>query len=62
MIDIVYPDEEFSVARFKTLAEDTIRGHPGSRKGLCQIIVAGGTGLYISLAGIQHQFSDTISD
>ena len=32
MIDIVYPDEEFSVARYKAMAEDTIKtSFPGER-------------------------------
>ncbi len=44
LIDVVYPDEPFSAARFKTIAEVVIgdlhqKGHP--------IFVVGGTGLYI---------------
>ncbi len=44
LIDVVYPDEPFSAARFKTMAEVVIsdlhqKGHP--------IFVVGGTGLYI---------------
>ena len=59
MIDIVYPDEEFSVARYKAMAEDTIKNILSRGK---VPIVAGGTGLYISSLVYNIQFSDTISD
>ena len=44
LIDVVYPDESYNAARFKTMAEVVIsdlhqKGHP--------IFVVGGTGLYI---------------
>ena len=59
MIDIVNPDEEFSVAQFKTLAEESIRDILSRKK---VPIVAGGTGLYINSLVYNIQFSDTISD
>jgi tRNA dimethylallyltransferase len=59
MIDIVYPDEEFSVAQFKNLAEDSIRDILSRGK---VPVVAGGTGLYISSLVYNIQFSDTICD
>jgi len=59
MIDVVYPDEEFSVAQYKAMAEDAIRDILSRGK---VPIVAGGTGLYISALVYNIRFSDTISD
>lgn len=59
MMDIVYPDEAFSVAQFKALAEAAIRDILARGK---VPIVAGGTGLYISSLVYNIQFSETISD
>jgi tRNA dimethylallyltransferase len=44
LIDVVDPDEAFSAARFKEMAEATIRDL--HQKG-CPVFVVGGTGLYI---------------
>jgi tRNA dimethylallyltransferase len=44
LIDVVEPDEPFSAARFKTVAEAVIRHL--HQKG-CPVLVIGGTGLYI---------------
>lgn len=44
LIDVVDPDEPFSAARFKTMAEAVIRDL--HEKG-CPVFVVGGTGLYI---------------
>jgi tRNA dimethylallyltransferase len=59
LIDEVYPDEEFSVARFQELALryiDVIL-----QKGKVPIVV-GGTGLYINSLIYNINFSETISD
>jgi len=59
LIDEVYPDEEFSVAKFQQLAFrylDEIL-----KKGKLPI-VAGGTGLYINSLIYNINFSETISD
>jgi tRNA dimethylallyltransferase len=44
LIDVVYPDEEYTAARFKIDASSKIREIAGQGKN---IIIAGGTGLYI---------------
>lgn len=59
MIDIVYPDEAFSVAQYKSMAEAAIRDILSRGK---VPIVAGGTGLYISSLVYNIQFSETIND
>lgn len=59
MIDVVYPDEEFSVARFKSMAEEAIRDILSRGK---VPVVAGGTGLYISSLVYNIKFSETICD
>jgi len=59
MMDIVYPDEEFSVAQYKAMAEAAIRDILARGK---VPIVAGGTGLYISSLVYNIQFSETMSD
>src|SRR5690625_559288 len=55
MIDIKEPDEEFSVADFKTLVQKHI--DEISNKGKLPIIV-GGSGLYIQGALYNYHFSD----
>jgi len=59
MIDVVNPDEEFSVAQYKAMAEDAIRNILSRGK---VPIVVGGTGLYISSLVYNIRFSDTMSD
>lgn len=59
MMDIVNPDEEFSVAQYKKMAEDAVRDILSRGK---IPVVAGGTGLYISSLVYNVQFSDTMSD
>jgi len=59
LIDVVYPDEEFSVAQFKAMAEAAIRDILSRGK---VPIVAGGTGLYISSLVYNIKFSETVSD
>jgi len=59
MMDIVYADEEFSVAQYKAMAEAAIRDILARGK---VPIVAGGTGLYISSLVYNIQFSETMSD
>jgi len=59
LIDEIYPDEEFSVARFKELALKYI--NEILQKGKVPI-VAGGTGLYINSLIYNINFSETISD
>ncbi|HHW30517.1 MAG TPA: tRNA (adenosine(37)-N6)-dimethylallyltransferase MiaA [Clostridiaceae bacterium] len=59
LISCIYPDQEFSVAKFKELAlkyMDEI-----TEKGKIPIIV-GGTGLYINSLVYNINFSDTITD
>lgn len=59
LISCIYPDEEFSVAKYKELAlkyMDEI-----TEKGKIPIIV-GGTGLYINSLVYNINFSDTITD
>ncbi|HHY65436.1 MAG TPA: tRNA (adenosine(37)-N6)-dimethylallyltransferase MiaA [Clostridiaceae bacterium] len=59
MIDIVDPDEEYSVAQFKTDAEACIKDIIGRGK---VPIVAGGTGLYINSLVYNINFSESTSD
>jgi len=59
LIDEVYPDEEFSVARYQALAMKYMEKI--IRKGKVPII-AGGTGLYINSLVYNISFSETISD
>lgn len=59
LIDEVYPDEEFSVARFQELALKYI--DEILDKGKVPIIV-GGTGLYINSLIYNINFTETISD
>ena len=59
LIDEVYPDEEFSVARFKELAQKYI--DEILKKGKIPIVV-GGTGLYIDSLIYNINFSETVCD
>ena len=59
LIDEVYPDEEFSVAKFQSLALKYIGEILD--KGKVPIVV-GGTGLYINSLVYNYKFSETISD
>ncbi len=59
LLDIVDPDEEFSVAQFKDAAITCIEEIIGRGK---IPIVAGGTGLYINTLVYNITFTDTISD
>lgn len=59
LIDEVYPDEEFNVARFQELALKYITEI--HNKGKIPII-AGGTGLYVNSLIYNINFSETISD
>lgn len=59
LIDEIYPDEEFSVARYKELALKYIEEIID--KGKIPIIV-GGTGLYVNSIIYNIDFSDAVSD
>lgn len=59
LVDEVYPDEEFSVARFQEKAYKYIEEI--LQKGKVPII-AGGTGLYVNSLIYNINFSETISD
>jgi tRNA dimethylallyltransferase len=59
LINVVEPDEEFSVAKFKTLAEEDIEDI--SIRGKYPIIV-GGTGLYINSLIFNYSFTGTYKD
>jgi tRNA dimethylallyltransferase len=59
LIDEIYPDEEFSVARFQELAMKYISQILSNGK---VPIIAGGTGLYINSLLYNINFSETISD
>lgn len=59
LIDEVYPDEEFSVARFQKLALKYI--DEILEKGKLPIVV-GGTGLYINSLIYNINFSETVTD
>ncbi len=55
MIDILSPEQDFSVANFQTLVQHEIQAI-AARKHLP--IIAGGTGLYIQAVLYDYQFSD----
>lgn len=59
MIDIVYPDEEFSVALFRSMAGEKITEIIS--RGNIPIIV-GGTGLYINSLIYPYDFTDSSED
>jgi len=59
LIDEVYPDEEFSVAKYRELVLKYIEESMGKGKFP---IVTGGTGLYINSLIYNINFSETISD
>lgn len=59
MIDIVYPDEEFSVALFRKMAGELIN-EITARKRLP--IIVGGTGLYINSLIYPYDFTDSAGD
>jgi tRNA dimethylallyltransferase len=59
LMDEVYPDEEFSVARFKALALQYIDLVHEKNK---VPIIAGGTGLYVNSLIYNISFSETVSD
>lgn len=59
MIDVVEPDEEFSVARYRKMALDCISHILELKK---RPIVVGGTGLYINSLIHNISFSETIRD
>ncbi|MBN2285792.1 MAG: tRNA (adenosine(37)-N6)-dimethylallyltransferase MiaA [Tissierellales bacterium] len=59
LIDVVYPDEAFTVSDFKNSAEKLIKELHGKN----QIpIIAGGTGLYVNSLIYDLNFSNTLSD
>ncbi len=55
LIDVVYPNEKFSAAQFKRLAEKCIQDI--QKRGKVPI-VAGGTGLYVDALLYNFQFAD----
>jgi tRNA dimethylallyltransferase len=59
MIDEVYPDERFSVARYRELALGYIKKI--TEEGM-RAIVVGGTGLYISSLVYNIDFAETVCD
>lgn len=59
MLDIVYPDEEFSVAKFQSMVEDLITKI--NKKNRVPLLV-GGTGLYIKAITDHFTFSPMESD
>lgn len=59
MIDLVYPDEKFTVSDFKTRSETIIERLHASDK---IPVVAGGTGLYVNALLYNLNFSNTMSD
>lgn len=59
LIDILPPEEDFSVTRFKVLAEEKISEI--NRKGKIPILV-GGTGLYVKSLVEDYQFNQTSGD
>lgn len=59
LIDIIPPDQEFSVAKFKELAQNAIEDILSKDKFP---IIVGGTGLYINTLLDEIQFSETICD
>lgn len=59
MIDIIYPDQEFSVALFRNMAKNLI--DEIHERGNIPIIV-GGTGLYINSLIYPYDFTDSTED
>ncbi|NLC63755.1 MAG: tRNA (adenosine(37)-N6)-dimethylallyltransferase MiaA [Thermoanaerobacterales bacterium] len=59
MIDIINPDEDFSVADFQNMANNHIKSISTSKK---IPILSGGTGLYINSVCYNYQFSEVDSD
>lgn len=59
MIDVVNPDENFSVAKYRELALDSIKNILSEDK---HPIIAGGTGLYINSLLYNISFSEMICD
>lgn len=59
LIDIIDPDQSFSVAEFQTLVREKIKGI--QQRGRLPIIV-GGTGLYIQAVLYDYQFSEVEGD
>lgn len=59
LIDIIEPDQEFSVALFKKMADEKI--YQISKKGKLPIVV-GGTGLYINSLTYCLNFTDSAED
>ncbi len=59
LIDVVNPNEEFSVAKFKILAEKALEDITSRRK---YPILVGGTGLYISSLIFNYGFTGTYKD
>lgn len=59
LIDIINPDEEFSVALFKKYADEKIRELTNKNR---LPIVVGGTGLYINSLTYHLNFSDSAED
>ncbi len=57
LIDIINPDEEFSVARFQKLAKDIINEIVSNKK---LPIIAGGTGLYINSIIYNMDFAQSV--
>jgi tRNA dimethylallyltransferase len=59
MIDLVYPNEKFTVSDFKTRSKSIIEGlHLNGKIP----VIAGGTGLYVNSLIYNLNFSNTISD
>lgn len=59
LIDIINPDENFSVARFQKLAKDTIDNLISNGK---LPIIVGGTGLYINSILYNMDFAQSVSN
>lgn len=59
LINVVEPNEEFSVAKFKTLAEEAIEDICKREK---YPIIVGGTGLYINSLIFNYSFTGTYKD
>jgi tRNA dimethylallyltransferase len=59
MIDVAYPDERFSVAKYREMALGYIKKITG--EGI-RAIVVGGTGLYISSLVYNIDFAETVCD
>lgn len=59
MIDVVYPDEEFSVALFRKMAGELINEITARNR---LPIIVGGTGLYINSLIYPYDFTDSAGD